>query len=66
MQVLQLYFSGSISCAALSERRKKREKDGETVNMSSFFCDFNLDNCSEHKDLNDYNAKLMLYLPKGN
>lgn len=33
MQVLQLSFSGSVSCAALSETRRETER--ETVNMSS-------------------------------
>lgn len=62
MQVLQLSFSGSISCAALSERRNKREK-AVNINSNSLY-DFKLDNRSKEGDLHAYTIKLVLHLSR--
>ncbi len=65
MQVLQLSFSWSISCAALSESGNKRQTERErAVSMSSSFYDFKLYNRSEGRDLHDFSIKQMLYLSK--
>lgn len=60
MQVLQLSFSGSVSCAALSERGNKTE-----MNQYLFlFTDFQLDTCSEDRQLNHHTIKSFCFISK--